>query len=84
MLSPTEIVEFKNFSRLLSDFPVLFKADLNFKDFSRKPSKFKYFQACGNLLEYGAYQVGFNFFIKPFHCDGLSHTYRHIFTISME
>ena len=24
---------------LLSDFPVLFKADLIFKDFSRKPSK---------------------------------------------
>ena len=35
-----KIVEFKDFSRLLSDFPVLFKADLIFKDFSRKPSKF--------------------------------------------
>ena len=33
---------FKDFSRPLSDFPVLFKADLIFKDFSRKPSKFKY------------------------------------------
>ena len=38
-----KIVEFKDFSRLLSDFPVLFKADLIFKDFSRKASKFKYF-----------------------------------------
>ena len=35
--------EFKDFSRPLSDFPVLLKADLIFKDFSRKPSKFKYF-----------------------------------------
>ena len=37
--------------RLLSDFPVLFKADLISKDFSRKPSKFKYFlsqcELCG-------------------------------------
>ena len=36
-----KIVEFKDFSRLLSDFPVLFKADLIFKDFSRNPSKFQ-------------------------------------------
>ena len=40
-----KIEEFKGFSRLLSDFPVLFKADLIFKDFSRKPSKFKYFSS---------------------------------------
>ena len=39
------MVEFKDFSRLLSDFPVLFKADLISKDFSRKPSKFKYFSS---------------------------------------
>ena len=39
------IVEFKDFSRFLSDFQVLFKADLIFKDFSRKPSKFKYFSS---------------------------------------
>ena len=39
------IVEFKDFSRLLRDFPVLFKADLIFKDFSRKPYKFKYFSS---------------------------------------
>ena len=38
-----KIVEFKDFSRLLGDFPVLFKADVIFKDFSRKPSKFKDF-----------------------------------------
>ena len=43
MLSPTEIVEFKDFSRLLSDFPVLFKTDSIFKGFSIKPSKFKDF-----------------------------------------
>ena len=49
VLSPTEIVEFKDFSRLLSYFPVHFKADLIFKDFSRKPSKFSStFQACAN------------------------------------
>ena len=34
-----KIEEFKDFSRPLSDFPVLFKVDLIFKDFSRKPSK---------------------------------------------
>ena len=34
-----KIVEFKDFSGLLSDFPVLFKEDLIFKVFSRKPSK---------------------------------------------
>ena len=37
--------EFKDFSRPFSDFPVLFKADLIFKDTSRKPSKFKYFSS---------------------------------------
>ena len=40
-----KIVEFKDFSRILSDFPVLFKGDLIFKDFSSKPSKFKYFSS---------------------------------------
>ena len=40
-----KIEKFKDFSRLLSDFPVLFKAYLIFKDFSRKPSKFKYFSS---------------------------------------
>ena len=37
-------VEFKDFSRLLSDFPVLFKADLIFKD----PLNSSTFQACAN------------------------------------
>ena len=32
-----KIVEFKDFSRLLSDFPVLFKVDLIFKVFSKSP-----------------------------------------------
>ena len=40
-----KILEFKDFSRLLSDFLVLFKADFIFKDFSRKPSKIKYFSS---------------------------------------
>ena len=40
-----KIEEFKDFSRPLSDFPVLFKTDLIFKVVSRKPSKFKYFSS---------------------------------------
>ena len=40
-----KIVEFKDFSRLLSDFPVLFKEYFICKNFSRKPSKFKYFSS---------------------------------------
>ena len=40
-----KLVEIEDFSRLLSDFPVLFKADLIFKDFSREASKFKYFSS---------------------------------------
>ena len=39
------MVDFKDFSRLLSDSPVLIKTYLTFKDFSRKPSKFKYFSS---------------------------------------
>ena len=31
----------------LRDFPVLFKADLIFEEFSSKPSKFKYFSRKG-------------------------------------
>ena len=40
-----KIEEFKDFSRHLCDFPVLFKAYLIFKDFSRKPSEFKFFSS---------------------------------------
>ena len=36
-----KIVEFKDFSRLLSDFPVLFKAYIIFKDFQESPLLFK-------------------------------------------
>ena len=43
-LNPTEN-RIHDFSRLLSDFPVLFNADLIFKYFSRKPSKFKFFSS---------------------------------------
>ena len=53
MLSPT-----KDFSSLLSDFPVLFKADLIFKDNSRKPSKFKYFSS---MCEPCISKIGFGY-----------------------
>ena len=45
MLSPTENSRIQGLSRLLSDVPALFKADLIFKDFSKKPTKFKYFSS---------------------------------------
>ena len=44
-----KIEEFKDFLRPLHDFPVLFKAYLIFKDFSRKPYKFKYFSSLCKL-----------------------------------
>ena len=37
------MVKFKDFSRPLSVFQVLFKANFIFKDFSRQPCIFKYF-----------------------------------------
>ena len=43
--SPTENSRIQGLFKLFSDFPVLFKADLIFKDFSRKPSKLKYFSS---------------------------------------
>ena len=62
------MVEFREISRLLSDFPLLFKVDLIFKDFSRKPSKLKYFSSVCEPLSgfppspfeqvFGAEQVG--------------------------
>ena len=39
VLSPTENSRIQGLEILLSDFSVLFKADLIFNDFSRKPSK---------------------------------------------
>ena len=39
------MVKFKDFTRPLRVFSVLFKTDLIFKDFSRKPSNFKYFSS---------------------------------------
>ena len=39
------MVKFKDFSRPLSVFQVLFKANLIFKDFSRLSSIFKYFSS---------------------------------------
>ena len=46
------MVKFKDFSRPLSDFPVLFKADLFFKDFSRSPLNSSTFQACANPVNF--------------------------------
>ena len=39
------MVKFKDFSRSLSVFQVLFKADFIFKDFSRQSCIFKYFSS---------------------------------------
>ena len=44
----SKIVEFKDFSRLLSDFPVLFKADLISRTFQESPLNSSTFQACVN------------------------------------
>ena len=70
MLSPTENSRIKGlFKAVLSDFSVLFKADLIFKDFSRNPSKFKYFSSlCQpwsiNLVPFKALQlVGLRFYV---------------------
>ena len=48
VLSPTEKVELKDFSRLLSDFPVLFKADLISGTFHESPLTSSNFKACAN------------------------------------
>ena len=45
VLSSTENRRIQGLFKALSIFPVLFKADLIFKDFSRKPSKLKYFSS---------------------------------------
>ena len=42
------LTENSRISRLLSDFPVLFKADLIFKDFQESPLNSSTFQACTN------------------------------------
>ena len=42
-ISPTKIEEFNDFLRFSSDSPVLFEADLIFKDFSKMPHIFMYF-----------------------------------------
>ena len=43
--SPTVNSRIQGLFKALSGFPVLFKSVLIFKDFSRKPSKFKYFSS---------------------------------------
>ena len=45
VLSPTENSRIQGVFKVLSDFTVLFKADLIFKDFSRKLSKFRCFSS---------------------------------------
>ena len=49
MLNPPVNSKFKDFSRLLSVFQVLFKASLIFKDFPRQSCIFKFFLSlCGH------------------------------------
>ena len=55
MLSPTENSRIEGLFKALCDFPVLFMADLIFKDFSRRPSKFKYFSSLCEPWEMLAY-----------------------------
>ena len=45
VLSPTENSRIQGLFKAFELFSSLFKADLIFKDFSRKPSKFKYFSS---------------------------------------
>ena len=54
VLSPTENSRIQG---LLSDFPVLFKADFIFKDFARQPSKFKYFSSLCEPFSAGWFAV---------------------------
>ena len=46
-----QMVKFKDFSRPLSVFQVLYQANFIFKDFSRQSCIFKYFQACANPVK---------------------------------
>ena len=62
MLSPTENRIQGLFQRNLSDYPVVFKEDLIFKDFSRKPSKLKYFSS---LCEPGVWDFLFVHVFAP-------------------
>ena len=77
MLSPTENRRIQGLFRHLSDLPVLFKAYLIFKDFSRKLSKFKYFSSLCQPWTHPKLIVS-----KP---DGRIHLYtkRFIFRVSM-
>ena len=42
------MVKFKDFSKPLSAFQILFKANLIFKDFTRQSCIFRYFKDCAN------------------------------------
>ena len=70
---PQKIVEFKDFSRFLCDFQVLFKADLILKYFWRKPSKFKYFSSlcepCFIFLLFLSLQKTFNVVVEKGHLN---------------
>ena len=62
-----KIVEFKDFSRLLSDFMIFqyfFKADLIFKDFSKKPSNSSTFHACANSVNCRSRSTGLRICLK--------------------
>ena len=52
-----KIVEFKDFSMLLSYFPVLFKANLIFTDFQESPLNPSTFQAYGNPVSFLVLQL---------------------------
>ena len=62
-----KIEKFKDFPRLFVDFPVLVKADLIFKDFSRNPSKFKNFlslhEPCSTCMCNNIYVLKFRYWI---------------------
>ena len=60
VLTPIEIEEFKDFSRPLSDFSVLFKSELIFMDFSSKSPKFKFFSSlCEPWASHSTSSIGF-------------------------
>ena len=50
-----KIVEFNDFSRLFSDFPVLFKAELIFRTFQESPLNSSTFQACANPVHINSF-----------------------------
>ena len=60
------MVKFKDFSRRLSVFPVLFKANLTFKDYKDSPVYSSTFQACVNPVLKSMNHLWFTFFSKSY------------------